>query len=105
MKPPSLQTPTLEELAGPFVPRPLLGLDAFASPSPPAAVREGGPGEDDRTLGQCDTGLEEQAVLQCRDLTLSNPSSPLLGAARVEDLVEEEVVDEEIVADCNIPNF
>ncbi|KAM0872919.1 hypothetical protein ACQ4PT_038384 [Festuca glaucescens] len=50
VEPPSLQTLSLDEVAGPFVPRPLLGLEAFASPAPPDA-HSVGPGEADRPLG------------------------------------------------------
>ncbi|KAM0850939.1 hypothetical protein ACQ4PT_052753 [Festuca glaucescens] len=51
-EPPSLQT--LDYVAGPFVPCPLLGLEAFASPAFPAAARQGGPGEDAGPFGQDD---------------------------------------------------
>jgi hypothetical protein len=51
VEPPSLQTLTLDDVASPFVPRPLLGLEAFASPAPPDATHGVGPGEADRPLG------------------------------------------------------
>ncbi|KAM0875566.1 hypothetical protein ACQ4PT_036690 [Festuca glaucescens] len=88
VEPPSLQT--LDQVAGPFVPRPLLGLEAFASPASPAAVRQDGPGEDVGPFGQDDAGLRDLAGAQCQDIVLSNPPSPFLDAARVEEMSDDE---------------
>jgi hypothetical protein len=69
------------------VPRPLLGLDAFASPPPPMAAHCDGPGSD--------VGLGALAVLQGQELLLSAPSSP----AGCEDVSDDEALDDEIAAD------
>ncbi|KAK1603513.1 hypothetical protein QYE76_008297 [Lolium multiflorum] len=87
-EPPSVQRPTLEELAGPYIPRPLLGLAAFASPR---AAADGGPLAQD--------GLESpsQAVILYETLT---PSRMLVDADGGKDVgVDDDEVDEEIVAD------
>ncbi|KAM0881718.1 hypothetical protein ACQ4PT_032768 [Festuca glaucescens] len=90
-EPPSLQT--LDSVAGPFVPRLLLGLEAFASPASPAAAHQDGPlGQDDAgPFGQDDDGLGDVAGANCQVLSLSNPPSPVLDASRVDELSDDEV--------------
>ncbi|KAM0881720.1 hypothetical protein ACQ4PT_032768 [Festuca glaucescens] len=89
-EPPSLQT--LDSVAGPFVPRLLLGLEAFASPASPAAAHQDGPlGQDDAgPFGQDDDGLGDVAGANCQVLSLSNPPSPVLDASRVDELSDDE---------------
>ncbi|KAK1631913.1 hypothetical protein QYE76_006228 [Lolium multiflorum] len=87
-EPPSVQRPTLEELAGPYIPRPLLGLAAFASPR---ADADGGP------LAQDELESPSQAVILYETLT---PSRMLADADGGKDVgVDDDEVDEEIVAD------
>ncbi|KAK1627408.1 hypothetical protein QYE76_001723 [Lolium multiflorum] len=95
-EPPSLQIVTLEDVAGPFVPRPLLGLDAFASPPPSRAFRSAGPDSMVGSGGRDSAGLGALAV-HGQELILSTPSSPF--GARMEEESDDEVLDGEIVAD------
>jgi hypothetical protein len=93
-EPPSLQIATLEDVAGPFVPRPLLGLDAFASP--PQDLHSSGPDSAVGAGGRDGAGLGALAV-HGQELILSTPSSPL--GARMEEESDDEALDGEIVAD------
>jgi hypothetical protein len=72
-EPPSLQT--LGSVACPFVPRLLLGLEAFANPDPPAEARQVGPFSQvaTRPFGQDGDGLGDVDGARCQVLVLSAP--------------------------------
>jgi hypothetical protein len=105
-EPPSLQT--LDSVAGPFVPRMQLGLEAFANLDSPVEAHQDGPfgQEVAGPFGQDDAGPDDVDRARCQALILSAPPSPTLEVARVVEtgatevgVGDDEAVDEEIVVD------